>query len=215
VCLSALIVFTLAACTTLHPQAPHAKPPSRIVSSASGIAMLDPGSYEQDRDRIIRTLANDERDSLAPSEVGYYMDILQGRLKQIPGNDLSVVRQVDRVVVDLTVRAGFEPGNAQLMPAMRELLTPLSKALLEYRKTLLSVRIRPEDAGTQTSNARLAEQRAAAVARCLVDDGVASRHLVVIGTVASHTPAAKAGPEGPVRIQLQIEPIVRAADNRH
>jgi outer membrane protein OmpA-like peptidoglycan-associated protein len=215
------ILFALTACTTQHPRAPTRKPPARNpdipVASTSGIAVLDPGSYEQDKGRIKLALAGNGSDSLAPSEVGYYLDVLQGRLKQVARQGVGVGRRGDRIVLTFLVRAGFEPGGAQISPGMREILKPLSKGLVEYRKTFLSVRIRPEEAGPAASNPRLAEQRALSVARFLVESGVASKRVVVagVGARADQATAVKAGPENPVRIELEIEPIVHAPDDKH
>src|SRR4029079_17997884 len=97
---------------------------------------------------------------------------------------LGVGRSGDRIAVVLSVRAGFEPGGDQINPVLRETMKPLSKALTEYRKTFLSVRIRPEDAGTAARNPQLAEQRAVAVARYLVESGIAGKRIVVAGTGA-------------------------------
>ena len=215
------ILFALGACAPLHPRAPARKPPARnpdvAVTTISGVAVLDPGNYQQDKNRLKLTLAGNSSDSLAPSEVGYYLDVLQGRLKQVAGQNVGVGRRGNHLAVVLSIRAGFEPGGAQISAGLREMLSPLSKALVEYRKTFLAVRIRPEDAGTSTSNPRLAEQRALAVARYLVESGIASKRIVVAGDGARTDEAAavKAGPENPVRIELQIEPVVRTSDDKH
>jgi len=217
------ILFALNACTPLHPRAPIRKPPAKnpdsvVAVPSSGVAVLDPGNYEQEKGRIKRTLAGNSSDSLAPAEVGYYLDVLQGRLKQVARQGMGVGRRSDRIVLTLLVRAGFEPGGGQLTPGMREILKPVSKGLVEYRKTFLSVRIRPGEAGTPTSNPQLAEQRALAVARYLTESGVAGKRIVVAGTGAGgptdQMPAIKAGPENPVRVELQIEAIVRAAGDK-
>jgi len=218
---SLVILCALTACTTQQPRSHTSKPPTRnpdrvSVAPASGVAVLNPGSYEQDKLRIKAALANNERDSLAPSEVGYYLDVLQGRLKQVAGQGMSVARQGDRIVLAVSIRAGFESGGSKVSPALREILMPLSKALLEYRKTFVSVRIRPEDAGTPTSNPRLAEQRALAVARWLVDSGITGKRVAIVGTDVrtDQTAVIKAGPENPVSIELQIEPVVRVATGK-
>lgn len=214
--LAIIAALILAACTTLHPRAPIARPSTRVpvTAPASGIAVLEPGSYEPEKNRIKSRLAGSERDSLAPAEVGYYMDVLQGRMKQIASSGMSVVRRGDGIAVDLMIRNGFKADNSQVSPGMREIMAPLSKALAEYRKTLLSVRIRPENAGAATSDPGLAEQRATAVARCLLDGGIGGKRIVVLGTGTDRVPAAKTAAETPVRIELQIEPIVRTPESK-
>jgi outer membrane protein OmpA-like peptidoglycan-associated protein len=218
---SIMVLLLLVACTAQHPRPPLRKPPPRspdsVVAPAAGIAVLNPGSYEQDKARIKAMLANNDGDSLASTEVGYYLDVLQGRLKQVAGQSLGVARRGDRIVLTWSIRDGFEPAGSKISPGMREALKPLSKALVEYRKTFVSIQIRPEDAGTPTSNARLAEQRASAVAHGLAENGVAGKRIVIVGSGARTDQAAavKAGPESPVRIELQIEPLVHASDGKH
>ena len=173
--------------------------------------MLDPSSYEQDKNRTKLALATNSRDSLASSEVGYYMDVLQGRLKQVAGKLVGIGRKGDRIVLSLPGRSGFESSNTEINPSIREALAPLSKVLVEYRMTLVSVRIRADDSGPQGINPQLAEQRALAVAGYLTEAGVSGKRIVIAGSGLSRPPAANSGPETRARIELQLEPIVRAA----
>lgn len=167
--------------------------------------MLDPHSYEQDKNRIKQALANDNRDALEPADVGYYMDVLQGRLKQVASKNIGIGRQGDRIVLDLSGGVTFESGSAQVSAGNLELLTALSKVLVEYRVTLVSVHISAVDPGTHAINPGLSEQRALAIAHGLAEAGVAIKRIVVVG----------AGSENRVRVELQLEPIVHAAGGGH
>ena len=173
--------------------------------------MLDPRSYEQDKNRIKLALAKNSRNSLASSEVGYYMDVLQGRLKQVAGKSIGVGRQGDRIVLDLSGRLAFESGSAQITPDIREILTPLSNVLVEYRKTLVSVQVRADDSDAQAINPPLAEQRALAVAHYLAEAGVAGKRIVIAESGLNRPSAANVSPENRTHTELQLEPIVGAA----
>jgi outer membrane protein OmpA-like peptidoglycan-associated protein len=178
--------------------------------------VLDPRSQEQDKKRIKQALAKNNRDSLASSDVGYYMDVLQGRLTQMAGNNVGVDRHGDRIVLDLSSRSGFETGSAQINPGFREILTPLSKVLVEYRMTLVSVHVGTDDAGTQATSP-LAALRAQAVAHYLAKTGVAGKRIVIV--IVRSDPvelsAAKTKPANRALVELQLEPIVRAVGAEH
>jgi outer membrane protein OmpA-like peptidoglycan-associated protein len=213
------LVFALAACTTQRPRphAPSARPPTRVAAPAAApsprITRTEPENYEQEKIRIKRALAGNERDSLAASEVGYYMDVLFGRLKQI-GRGAAVTRQRDSIVVQLSVRSGFQPDGVELAPSLRNALSPFAKALLEYRKTLTSVRVRVDGSG----NSRLADQRASAVARELAELGIAGRRILVAGAGAgagARAPATRVNLENIARVELRIEPVVRSDPGKH
>jgi len=214
---SIALVLALGACGTLHP---HARPPTRPGRAAasipaapsSGVSKTSPENYQQDRSRIRRTLANSENDSLAPSEVGYYMDVLLGRLRQITGGNVAVRRRSDGIVLELSVRGGFAAGS-QIEPTLREILAPLAKTILEYRKTLVSVGVR---AGGGDSP-QLSDQRASAVAHYLVERGIAGKRILtssVGGNKGAHVPTAKGVTAEPAHVELLIEPIVRAAGDK-
>lgn len=211
----AIVVF--AACSTTPKRAPvvvtpvavarpvHPKPtrPVTPVAPTTGVAMIDPGNYEQEKARIKSVLSKNYSDSLASSEVGYYMDVLQGRLKQISGKRIGISRLGDRIVLDLSGLPGFESGSAQITPEIRVALAPISRMLVEYSKVLVSIRARADDPGAKAINPRLGEQRALALAHVLAEAGVTEKRIVIAGT------------ENHARIELQLEPIVRTAGNEH
>jgi outer membrane protein OmpA-like peptidoglycan-associated protein len=207
------LILALGACSSLHPAGAPAKPAPRapVAVAKPGPHVTDPSGYEQEKARIKRTLAGSDRDSLAPSEVGYYMDVLLGRLKQNAGKGVSITRQRDSIVVSASVRGGFGPGADQIAPGLRDILAPLARTLLEYRKTVASVRI-ANDAG---GDPRLADQRASAVARYLISNGIAGKRILIAGSGVNRVSASKPATGNDVRVDIQIEPAVRAAAGAH
>jgi outer membrane protein OmpA-like peptidoglycan-associated protein len=145
--------------------------------------VLSPRDYENEKNRIKQKLAKSDGDSLPSSDVGYYMDVLQGRLKQVAGKDVAVTRQGEHITLDLTNRAAFDSDGTHVSAGFRDLLSALANVLVEYRMTLVSVRVRSGESGAQANHPRVADLHAKAVARSLADRA---------------------------RVELQVEAIVRA-----
>jgi outer membrane protein OmpA-like peptidoglycan-associated protein len=197
---------------TAHAVTPPPKSTSgTVVASLSGIAVLDDGNFEQEKTRIKLALAKSGRDALESTEVGYYLDVLHARLKQVSGSSLRIERQGDRILVDLPL--AFDAQSAQITPAVDEILSPLSKVLVEYRMTLVSLQIRPEQTDPEVLNSRLAQQRLSAVAHDFVQAGVIGKRIVIVRPAERAAPSANEKPEGSTYIGLQIEPIIRADDS--
>jgi outer membrane protein OmpA-like peptidoglycan-associated protein len=236
VVLSAAIIFVLCACASQQTRAPLAPapapvdapvepappPPAQLPPKSTGaipgataarVAVLDSRNEQQDKNRIKLALAKNVHDSLGPAEVGYYMDVLQGRLQQIASKDFGVGRQADYVVLDMSFQPGFEKGSAQLDSSVRDALKPLSRVLVEYRMTLVSLQVRADDSGTQPGKAGLAERRAQALARALVDAGIAGKRVVIAGLNSSGQVETNSRPEGQLRVEMRLEPIVRVSVN--
>ncbi len=210
-----LAVLALTACATqrTHPpavaQVP-AKPAMKSdISAAPAVASLEQRNHEQDKNRTKSDLAKNTQDSLGSLEVGYYMDVLQGRLKQVAGKSIDIGRQGDRIVLALAFQSIFESGSAQISQSIRALLTSLTGVLVEYRKTSVSVRARVADTGASMPGPLLAEQRKLAVARYLASVGVAGKRIVIAKSSVGQTPASSDGAQTGAFIELQIEPIVR------
>ncbi len=190
------------------PSAPASTPAPTVIS---GVVLVAPANHEQEKNKIKLLLSKTSRDSLPASEVGYYMDVLQGRVKQKIGKNpgIGIARSNDRLVIVMRGSSGFEAGNAQISPGIRQFLAPLSKVLVEYRMTLVSIRIRSDN--SDSNNLQLTEQRSQAVARFLMDAGVSKKRMVVVGAGKNGVAPANPASVNNARIELQLEPIVRSA----
>lgn len=191
------------------PKPSRSTPPPPTPTPSVTVLEPEPMPYAQDANNAKQQLAKNERDSLALLEVGYYMDVLHGRLKQHAGKNLGVGRQGQFIVLVLTGDIGFQPGDAQLSAGMRDSLAKLATVLVEYRKTTVTVRVRGDDPGATLSNPQLAGQRRRAVADFLVAAGVNDKRIVVARAAPTRAPAAKARGSVALRIELQLEPILR------
>jgi len=132
------------------------------------------------------------------SQVGYYFDTLQGRLRQLADPTIDVTHSDGHITVDITRRVHFESDDATLPAAECTALAPIAKALIEYKMT----RIIADVSATGVDDAALksAKTRAAAITQCLAGAGVAARRL-------SSRQVAMSSPEP--RSVLRIEPIVK------
>jgi hypothetical protein len=161
------------------------------------ISAVDAQHYERDKERVKLALAKDNRDALAKSEVGYYMDVLEGRLNQVA--HVGVTRLGDRIRLDMPGR--FDRTGD---PRALETLAGLAKVLAEYRTIFVSVRVIGDDSQSKVAS-RQPEQDAQAIARQLVVDGIDARRIVIPALAPSTTSTGEAG----MRIELELEPIVR------
>jgi outer membrane protein OmpA-like peptidoglycan-associated protein len=196
--LLAAFILALTACA-MHPRPQSPPPPPLPTKRARSV----PPPQTHSRVAPAPSPSPNSGDALAPADVGYYMDVLQGRLKQVVGKGIGVARQGDRIVIDLTSRMAFSPGSAQLGAGDRAILAPLSKVLMEYRMTLVSVRVRAADPATHAIDPHLSAQRAQAIANDLTQAGVGLKRIVIAGV----------GAENRAHVFLSLEPIVSPAGN--
>jgi outer membrane protein OmpA-like peptidoglycan-associated protein len=185
------------------PRPPPTTPATPATTTASGFVVLDPAHLERDRGRVRQALAAADRDALAAADVGYYLDVLQGRLRQLAGTRAAVARRGQHLSLDLSRAVAFEPGGPRPGPAADAMLAPLGKLLAEYRQVLATVRVGVADAASG-NDPRVAQARAVEIAKALADAGVAKPRIVVVGTTGAR---AGAGP----RVEVQLDPVVRAA----
>jgi outer membrane protein OmpA-like peptidoglycan-associated protein len=161
-------------------------------------------NFGQEKARRKLELGVEEGSSVGAAEVGYYLDVLVGRLKQRLGTDTLVVRQDQRVVVQLPASAGFAVGEAGLTPALRTKMAALSQVLLEYRRVIVAVYLRSDASVIGASNPRLAEQRAQVLAAYLGGAGIDPRRVLLAPPAAPRPGAASRG-----RVELELEPVLR------
>lgn len=177
-------------------------------------SMSDGAAVEPRRIAHVGADTKRARDALVPSAVGYYMDVLQGRLIQDVGRDSRIERHGNSIVVLLPV--GFDKGSARLNGAARQSLRPLAEALIEYRLTEVAVRLLGADseAGGPGPGSRLASDRTGALSKYLTEAGVAGYRINTANEDFGQQPEDSAlGPVIGARVELQVSPIVLDARN--
>ncbi len=144
-------------------------------------------------------------------EVGYYMDVQEARLRQLSGADLRVTRRELSLLIEFPGPMSFEVGSARLSARAMTVLANVAKVLGDYRFSVISIHGHTDDSGDAAQNQSLSEQRALAVSRQLIADGVAADRILVVGHGATSPVAPNTTPEGRVqnrRLELQVDPLV-------
>jgi outer membrane protein OmpA-like peptidoglycan-associated protein len=200
------VTLALGACAS-HPPHPVPEPPAKPAAPVAPTAPKPAPAHEtpsqsgkgrEEKKAVPKPEPSKSPvEALAPAEVGYYMDVLQGRLKQAGGKGLVVERGGDRINVAL-LHVEFEADSDQLNAAVRDGLTPVARVLAEFRMIQVSILLHTtatsDDAGQDA-------RRAQAVLQYLTTAGVAARRILV-PAVAGESPMS------PVQLQLALEPIV-------
>jgi outer membrane protein OmpA-like peptidoglycan-associated protein len=210
------------AAATDHPQArtaPAAVAPGSAVvphqpAAAATVASVPVAAASETRPYAngpVRRLASGSRNALGPTDVGYYMDVLQGRLTQEIGKDGRIERRGDSIVLLLPM--GFDIDSSQLNPAGRQMLRALSGILVEYRLTVVSVQIHGVDSDARGANSPLASDRAEALSKYLAEAGIAGKRIATIGEGSRLPEMPGAGDlPGDIRVALHLSPIVLTAN---
>lgn len=184
--------------------------PTRPVVAAS---VREHGSTNAQRSEAValRDLAEIPRDSLSESQAGYYLDVLQGRLLTVLGTDAKLSRTQDRIGIDLAHRVPLDAVSPWLGATGCRLLRPLADALVEFRKTVIAVKV--GDDGADKEATALAGRHARAVAACLSMSGIASRRIVIAAMrPAMATSVTDAASD---KLELDVVLILRDAKNQH
>jgi hypothetical protein len=207
-----LLCGALAACAQTKTRAPIPPPHTSAAKAAPAHAAraAETPPYPQDTERAKAIVAKKRGESLGDDDVGYYMDVLQGRLRQ----SLAPVAHIGRaqLTLALTIDGGCEPApRAQLDADVRSALGSLATILAEYRKTVVLVQTRDATASSAPSEPRSLENCALAAARLLAASGVGAARLAVPrGTVTTRATASTTVMQR-VTFILTIEPVTHAA----
>ena len=151
--------------------------------------------------------------ALASSDVGYYMDVLQGQLTQAVGRDARIERRGSSIVLLLPL--GFDVDSAQLSLAGQRAMRQLAEILSEYRLTIVAVQVTGPDSAAHGPNSRLASERVAALSKSLTRAGVAGKRISAASeetNLAQGESAPSASLPG-MRTEVQVSPIVVGASN--
>ncbi len=216
------LALALAACAAHRPAPavvkPHSEPGAtavkpRIETAApaakphmEAIQVVHPENEERGKAQIRQSLARSERDVPAYSDLGYYLDVLQGRLNQSIGSRMTIARGPDRLTIDLARQLKFAEDGAQLSPSDRDALVPLINVLAEYQATLVSVKANAGDVDPQA--VRLANLRAQALAQYLLESGIAPKHIVIVSAQPD------GGVKEPAGVAVVLEPILRTTGDK-
>ncbi len=149
-------------------------------------------------------------DRVATGDVGYYVDVQEARLRQLAGPGIEVTRERETLILRLTSRFAFEIGRATLSAEARTAVGQIAGVLADYRLSVITIVGHTDDSGDAAQNQALSEQRALAVFRQLLENGVAAGRMVAVGLGPSRPLGdnrTEVGREMNRRVELRIEVV--------
>ena len=116
---------------------------------------------------------------VAGAAVGYQMDKQIKELKEQTAGSGVDVTDVDgnAILVNLPDGVTFATGSYVISPAFKATLDKVAASMVQYPNSLIDVYGHTDTVGSTTSNQRLSEERARAVANYLISRGVASSRI--------------------------------------
>jgi outer membrane protein OmpA-like peptidoglycan-associated protein len=139
--------------------------------------------------------------------VGRRMDKQEQELRQIEGVEVTRPSEGE-INVQLTNDILFDYNSASLRSASRTTLNSLGQNFRQYPDNRIFVEGYTDSTGTDAYNQRLSEQRAAAVADYLIDQGVSAGAITVYGYGESRPKADNTTAEGRQlnrRVEIHIQ----------
>jgi outer membrane protein OmpA-like peptidoglycan-associated protein len=149
--------------------------------------------------------------ALAGAAVGQYMDRQQRQLNQeLAGTGIEVDRRGDNIVLNMPGDITFAFDRADIQPQFQPVLDDIGRTLSEYNQTTVQVVGHADSVGSDSYNQALSERRARSVADALVQRGVGSNRIYVVGRGESQPIASNNTDEGRARnrrVEIILTPI--------
>ncbi|KFZ32119.1 membrane protein [Pseudidiomarina salinarum] len=170
-------------------------------------ALIGKGTGDHDKSRYIWGAAVG---ALAGGAIGNYMDRQEQEFRdELAGSGIEVIREGDNIRLQMANNITFRTDSSSVNPSFEPVLSDVARVLQKYEKTTMIVEGHTDSTGTSEYNQQLSENRAAAVAAELMEDGVDRRRLTAIGygesqPIASNDTAA--GRQENRRVELRILP---------
>ncbi|NIR30062.1 MAG: OmpA family protein [Gammaproteobacteria bacterium] len=207
--LSALV---MSSCTTIDPFTREEKTSNTAKGAAVGAAVGAAGGAIAGRD-LKSAAIGAGIGALAGGAVGAYMDQQEAKLRQqLEGTGVSVTRVGDNIILNMPGNITFATNSSNLNPAFHEVLDSVALVLDEYEKTVVEAAGHTDSTGDESYNQALSEQRAQAVSRYLVTEGVQPVRIAAYGYGESRPVASNATPGGRQqnrRVELTLLPVTQ------
>ena len=179
--LAAVSLLTVSACVT-DPNTGERKGPRTVLGGAGGAVAggLLGGLIGGKTGRIIGAAAG----GIGGGVTGYKMDQQIKELEEQTagtGVDVSETDGGEAILVNLPDGVTFSTGSYTISPGFRDLLDRVAGSLRQYPNSLIDVYGHTDTTGSATTNQRLSEQRAQAVANYLISQGVSSSRVRWMG----------------------------------
>ena len=179
--LAAVSLLTVSACVT-DPNTGERKVSRTVLGGAGGAVAggLLGGLIGGKTGRLIGAAAG----GIGGGVIGYKMDQQIKELEEQTagtGVDVSETDGGEAILVNLPDGVTFSTGSYTISPGFRDLLDRVAGSLRQYPNSLIDVYGHTDTTGSATTNQRLSEQRAQAVANYLISQGVSSSRVRWMG----------------------------------
>lgn len=221
--------IVLSACAGLQPEKRETAAPSPAVSAKPAAAptkemqpassrgqkvtVLTPGDFAEGAAKHEKALLDSAGTGmLTEKSVGYYMEVEEARLRQLTGKTgLRVVGGHNTIVLG-PIGGAFASSSIHLSDSAQTLVAMVAPVFKEFDKTLILIKGYADSTGTATGNQRISEKRALTVAHYLIESGISTRRIVVVGYGQDDPIASNATAKGRAqnrRVLIELRPLVR------
>jgi outer membrane protein OmpA-like peptidoglycan-associated protein len=178
-------IIALTGCETLDPYTQESEMSNAtkgaIIGAVAGAA-VGLASGDDAVERRQRALIGAGVGALAGGSIGYYMDRQEAKLRQeLQGSGVSVTRIGDNITLNMPGNVTFATNSSDLRPAFFDVLTSVSKVLVEFDQTVVEVAGHTDSSGSDGYNQGLSERRADSVAAYLRSQQINGQRLMTIG----------------------------------
>ncbi len=174
-----------------------------IAGAATGAAVDD---HKRGRGAAIGTVVG----ALTGAAVGHYLENKERAAQELDAiPDANVETQGDSVIVSFAGEVMFDSGSRNLSPGALSRLDSVATTINRYPDADVIVKGHTDAQGSEATNLRLSEDRAAMVKNQLIAKGVAPQRVTAIGFGESVPLATNSTPEGRAmnrRVEIELRP---------
>jgi len=143
--------------------------------------------------------------------VGYYMDQQEKALgEELRGTGVQIKREGDNLRLIMPGNITFATGRSEIRDDFYPVLKSVGKVLMKFEKTSIKISGHTDSTGNATTNQTLSEQRANSVGHYLINGGVKSGRVQMVGYAARYPIASNStadGREQNRRVELELQPL--------
>lgn len=147
----------------------------------------------------------------AGAGVGNMMDKQEAEMRQAlaDSEEAAVRREGELLAITLKGDVSFDLDSDVVQPGLYTELDRIAQIMIKYPQTLILVEGHTDSTGSEVYNQRLSERRANSVKNLLVQRGVQTSRVSILGYGESRPVATNATPEGRQmnrRVEIRINP---------
>ncbi len=211
---SATLAAALSGCETLDAYTQESKTSSATKGAVIGAiagAAVGLASGDDAVERRQHALIGAGVGALAGGAIGAYQDRQEAELRaELQGTGVSVTRIGDNITLNMPGNVTFATNSSDLSPAFFDVLTSVSKVLVEFDQTIVEVAGHTDSTGADSYNQALSERRAGSVGQYLQSQDINSQRLITIGMgegmpVADNT--TNGGRQTNRRVEITMVPV--------